>query len=339
MKSSVEWSNHSLKIIDQTLIPLEKKVLELNTLESVIEAIKKLRVRGAPAIGITAAYGLLVSILEKKQNFDESLFQLSQSRPTAVNLFWALEKMKSCYQENKKLSAEELFTQLERQAIEIHNEDKQSCKQIGLHGNKLIEDNINIMTICNTGFLATGGIGTALAVIQTAFEAGKKIHVYVTETRPLLQGSRLTTWELKELGIPYTLITDNMAAHVMKEKKISCVITGADRIAANGDSANKIGTYALAVLAKYHKIPFYIAAPISTFDFKINSGDDITIETRECVEITRIINNKIDPKQINCYNPAFDVTPNELIDAIICEKKVILAEDFNTLRELNRSNK
>lgn len=320
MKQSIRWEADSLFIIDQRKLPHNEVQLELSSLSESIEAIKTLAVRGAPAIGITAAYGVVVALRSSELRFEEIKRQLTASRPTAVNLFWALDRMEVCYKKNSNETKEKLIERLLAEAKAIHEEDRKMCHAMGENSNQVIPNNANIITICNTGFLATGGIGTALSGVIKAHESGKNVHVYVTETRPLLQGSRLTAWELSELNIPSTLITDNMAAHVMKTKKIDLVLAGADRIAANGDTANKIGTYSLALLAKAHKIPFYIVAPSSSFDFNSETGKDIKIEERATEEVKMIQEKAIAPQTINVYNPAFDVTPFSLITSIITEQ-------------------
>jgi len=321
------FKNNRLSILDQTLLPAREEYLTLENLDQVFEAIKSLRVRGAPAIGIVAAYGLVVHALNLKRagqlNFEgltKAGEKLKQARPTAVNLTWAVDRMLN---KIKGLTDPEVgFSLLKEEAIVIHQEDKQTCEKIGLHGSELIKQKANILTHCNTGFLATGGIGTALGVVYKAAEQNKQIHVFVDETRPVGQGARLTYWELQKAHVPATLITDNMAGFLMKQGKVDIVITGADRIALNGDSANKIGTYALAVLAKHHKIPFYIAAPISTFDFSLDSGDQIPIEQRPKEEILNCWNLHANDS-VNVYNPAFDVTPANLISGIITEYGIL----------------
>lgn len=313
---SVWWENDSLYIIDQTLLPREKKILNLNTLDLVFDAILKLRIRGAPAIGVTAAYGVVIGMREGN-SFQRCFDYLASSRPTAVNLFWALNRMKSAFEK----TSDNLI--LLNEAVAIHEEDRLMCEKMGEFANELIPNNANIITHCNTGFLATGGIGTALSGIYKAHESGKNPHVFVDETRPLLQGARLTAWELSEANIDATLISDNMAAHVMKTQKIDLVIVGSDRIAANGDAANKIGTYGLSLLAKAHNIPFYVVAPTSTFDLSLAVGSEIPIEEREESELKFVYSEQIAPKNIKTFNPAFDVTPNENITAIICEKGLL----------------
>ncbi|RCS50622.1 S-methyl-5-thioribose-1-phosphate isomerase [Bremerella cremea] len=322
-----------LVLIDQTRLPVELIYLDCRDVETVWEAIKMLRVRGAPAIGIAAAYGVIVGLQtatdkspeEFEARFYEVVEYLAGSRPTAVNLFWALDRLKARYAAEKEAgkSTAEIHAALLAEARFIHEDDRQVCRAIGKHGAELIQPGHGILTHCNAGGLATADYGTALAVMFTCHDQGKDIHVFVDETRPLLQGSRLTAWELMQRNIPATLICDNMAAQVMKEGRISAVITGADRIAANGDSANKIGTYGVAVLAKAHGIPFYIAAPISTFDLSLPTGDGIPIEQRDPVEIIHGMGKQTAPENVQVYNPAFDVTPAGLIAGIITEKGVI----------------
>ncbi|MBI1248228.1 S-methyl-5-thioribose-1-phosphate isomerase [bacterium] len=322
-----------LVLIDQTKLPVELIHIECRDVETIWEAIKMLRVRGAPAIGIAAAYGVVVGMqaaadkpmAEFESRFDEVVEYLAGSRPTAVNLFWALDRLKATFaaaKESGKTTAE-IHDALLAEARFIHEDDRQVCRAIGRHGAELIEPGNGILTHCNAGGLATADYGTALAVMFTCQDQGKEIHVFVDETRPLLQGSRLTAWELVQRKIPATLICDNMAAQVMKEGRINAVITGADRIAANGDSANKIGTYGVALLAKAHGIPFYIAAPISTFDLSLPTGEGIPIEQRDPVEIIHGMGKQTAPSEVQVYNPAFDVTPAGLIAGIITEKGVI----------------
>jgi methylthioribose-1-phosphate isomerase len=315
-----------LRLLDQTLLPIETKYVECYDVASVWEAIKQLRVRGAPAIGIAAAYGVLLSSGCSSPNInrskiDQDILYLRQSRPTAVNLFWALDRMKSRMDACPKDGL--LFEWLLDEATNIHQEDVAMCHAIGRYGSGLLKDESGILTHCNTGGLATSEYGTALSAIFTAVDQGKRLHVYADETRPLLQGSRLTMWELGQYGVPATLICDSMAAQVMREGKIQAVIVGADRITARGDAANKIGTYGVAVLAKHHGIPFYVAAPSSTFDLTIESGDLIPIEQRAAQEITYGFGRQTAPENAAVYNPAFDVTPAELISAIITEKGII----------------
>jgi methylthioribose-1-phosphate isomerase len=320
-----------LRMIDQTRLPVEFVEIDCRDVETVWEAIKTLRVRGAPAIGIAAAYGVCVGVQNAAggdepaffRRLDEVLDYLATSRPTAVNLFWALRRMRDKAQTLRGRSAAEIAAALLAEARAIHEEDRQMCRAIGRYGAELLGDRQGVLTHCNAGGLATADYGTALAVFFAAAEAGKPLHVYVDETRPLLQGARLTAWELQQRGIDATLICDNMAAQVMREGRVQAVITGADRIAANGDAANKIGTYGVAVLAAHHRIPFYVAAPSSTFDLSIADGSQIPIEQRDPREVTHGFGRQTAPDGVAVYNPAFDVTPAELIAAIICERGVI----------------
>ncbi|MFN0018002.1 MAG: S-methyl-5-thioribose-1-phosphate isomerase [Pirellulaceae bacterium] len=303
-----------LVLIDQTRLPTELVEMECHTAEAVWEAIKQLRVRGAPAIGISAAYGVVIGLQGGSKGIEEVTAYLASSRPTAVNLFWAMERMKKAALQNRNLLAE---------ARAIHEEDRAMCHAIGRYGAELLTANSGVLTHCNAGGLATAEYGTALSVFFTAQDQGKHVHVFVDETRPLLQGARLTAWELAQRGIKATLICDNMAAQVMREGKVQAVIVGADRITANGDTANKIGTYSVAVLAHAHNIPFYVAAPTSTFDLSLESGDQIPIEQRSSTEITHGFGKQTAPDGIDVYNPAFDVTPARLIKAIITERGII----------------
>jgi methylthioribose-1-phosphate isomerase len=320
-----------LDLIDQTLLPNELTRIQCRDIETVWEAIKMLRVRGAPAIGIAAAYGVTVGLQQTGdddadqfwQCFDKSADYLATSRPTAVNLFWALDRLRALAAELKSGSVADARTVFLEEAKKIHAEDREMCHAIGKHGAALLSDGQGVLTHCNAGGLATAEYGTALSVFFTAQDEGKNLHVFVDETRPLLQGARLTAWELMQRKIKSTLICDSMAAQVMREKKVQAVVTGADRIAANGDSANKIGTYSVAVLAKAHGIPFYIAAPSSTFDLSIESGDEIPIELRDAEEITQGFGKQTAPTGVEVYNPAFDVTPAQYIEAIITERGVI----------------
>lgn len=323
----IEWKNRKLYLLDQRRLPAEKVTAENNTVEDVCEMIRTLAVRGAPAIGIAAAYGMVIAA----QNYSDEQGDfacymqknhelLAETRPTAVNLFWALDKMKAVWQMASPKEAPALLL-AEAQAIE--EDDVRRCMALSENGAALIPAHGRILTHCNAGALATGGYGTALGIIRKGSELGKVDMVYADETRPLLQGARLTAYELMEDHIPVTLITDNMAAHLMKQGKINMVITGADRIAANGDAANKIGTYGVAVLARYHHIPFYITAPLSTFDLTISTGSDIIIEERNGDEVRCFQGHYSAPKNVPVENPAFDVTPHELITALITEKGII----------------
>lgn len=320
----------ALELIDQTLLPLERKTVVCRTAAQVWHAIKILQVRGAPAIGVAAAYGVIVGLDEAKPG-DADWFNrltatadyLATSRPTAVNLFWALNRMKQYaadFRGKGWTAARELLL---AEAHRIRDEDAAMCRAIGRHGESLIPAGGGVLTHCNAGALATSEFGTALAVMYAAHEKGRRFKAYVDETRPLLQGARLTAWELTEAGIDATLICDNTAAVVMREKKVDLVVVGADRIAANGDAANKIGTYGVAVLARAHGIPFYVAAPSSTFDLSIASGSEIPIEYRDAEEVRVIQGRQVAPAGVSCYTPAFDVTPAELIAGIITERGII----------------
>lgn len=319
-----------LRLLDQTLLPIDVCFIDCMDIATVHEAIRSLRVRGAPAIGITAAMGVLVGLknipsgTSIKKHYEDTDNYLRTSRPTAVNLFWALDRMKRKFIEIADLPDQRnILSILLEEALLIEKEDRAMCQSIGKIGANLVQDGFGILTHCNTGGLATAAYGTALSVIFTAYEQGKSIHVFCDETRPLMQGARLTSWELLQAGIPATLICDSMAAQVMKEGKINMVIVGADRIAANGDSANKIGTYGLSVLAHAHKIPFYVAAPSSTFDLSIEDGSGIPIEQRNPKEITEPFGKQVAPTGVSVYNPAFDVSPAHLITGIITEKSLI----------------
>ncbi len=327
---SLVWQDTKVVIIDQTKLPLEEIYLEISDYRELVTAIKQLKIRGAPAIGIAGAFGVVLGAneieatdnVEFRQQLNKIIEELAATRPTAVNLFWALDRMRKIVNSNDRLQPQEIKRKLLVEAIQILDEDQQTCQLIGKHGATLLKDGDSVLTHCNAGALATGGIGTALGVLFTAAKQGKKIKVYADETRPLLQGARLTTWELMKAGIDVTLICDNMAAWVMQQGWIDCVMVGADRIAANGDAANKIGTYNLAVLAHYHKIPFYIVAPTTTFDLRLKSGKEIPIEQRVSEELTEGFGKRTAPEGVLVYNPAFDVTPNKLITAIISENGI-----------------
>jgi methylthioribose-1-phosphate isomerase len=328
---SIEWCETHVRILDQTFLPGRTVYSDIKDVGRMWEAIKSLRVRGAPAIGIAAAYGLYLGIRDLSESsyagFEVEVNRiadyLASSRPTAVNLNWALERIKSTIFAHRNEPISAIKTRVLKVAQTIHDEDKRVCKQIGLVGQDIIPKGAQILTHCNTGGLATGQFGTALSVIYHAHLSGKEIHVWVDETRPLLQGSRLTAWELMRAHIPMKLVTDSMAGHLMSIGKVDLVIVGTDRVAANGDMANKIGTYSLAVLAKYHNIPFYVATPASTVDLKVSSGADIPIEERDSKEISTIGSYDIAPPKVQVYNPAFDVTPAALITAYVTEKGII----------------
>ncbi len=328
---TIEFKEDVLFLIDQRKLPINYEIFECRTYEDVYFAIKDMVVRGAPAIGATAAYGVVLAAKEfldnSKEDFlanmDKALGRLNQSRPTAVNLMWATDRMRKVIEENKNLLLEDIYTRLKDEADRIFKEDIETNKKIGKIGNQIVGNKATILTHCNTGALATAGFGTALGVVREAFYSGKDIFVYADETRPRLQGGRLTAWELVQEGIPSKLIADSVAATLIRDRKIDLILVGADRIALNGDTANKIGTFMLSVLAKEYDVPFYVVAPTSTIDFSIESGDEIVIEERDAKEVTHIETIRIAPEGIEVYNPAFDVTPHENIRGIITEKGII----------------
>ncbi|TFE01769.1 S-methyl-5-thioribose-1-phosphate isomerase [Jeotgalibacillus salarius] len=336
----VIWESDAIRLLNQQKLPGEVEYIFLKTIEDVWDSISELKVRGAPAIGITAAFGLALWAKKSGLNNLEILKSelgvkaeyLNSSRPTAVNLSWALQRLLKAAEE--EASAEKVIERLETEAILIQQQDEETCKRIGEYGFSLLPDNANVLTHCNTGAIATSKYGTALGAFYIAKERGADLHVYATETRPVLQGARLTAWELQQAEIDVTLITDNMAAHVLKTKKIDAVLVGADRITANGDTANKIGTYGIAILAKAHGIPFYVAAPLSTIDLHTATGDDIVIEERHAEEVTHIGGKRIAPEDINVFNPAFDVTPSGLISGIVTEKGIVTGDYHTKLKEL-----
>jgi methylthioribose-1-phosphate isomerase len=343
MVPTVEWKDGAVRLLDQSRLPAAVEFLDCRDYETVAVAIRELKVRGAPAIGVTAALGVALGAQSVNQTdyatFAQAVLaicdRLAATRPTAVNLFWAIERMKRKLAALKDQSVPLIKAELIREARAILDEDIALCKATGRHGAELIKDGETILTHCNAGSLATAGYGTALGVIRAAWDQGKKVKVIVDETRPVLQGARLTAWELMQERIPVTLITDNMAGTLMRQGKIDLCIVGADRIAANGDVANKIGTYSLAVLAKAHGIPFYVAAPSSTIDLKTKSGEDIPIEQRDPSEVTTIHgSHPIAPRDVPVYNPAFDVTPAEFITGIVTERGVFkpheLAKRFSS---------
>ena len=345
---AIEWLGDRVRIIDQTKLPQKLEYLYIRDLKSLWRAIKLMKIRGAPALGAAAALGVYIGIKNSKaRNFtqlkkeiEKTISFLHSCRPTARNLFWGLERMRKAAQIHKDKPVSQIKKILFQEARKIIEEDKASCRKIGYYGAKLIKNNDTILTICNAGILATIDYGTALGVIYRAKEEGKRIKVYACETRPMLQGARLSTWELKRCGIDVTLICDSMAATLMSQGKITKVITGADRIAANGDSANKIGTYNLAVLSRYHKVPFFVAAPASTFDLSLKSVKSIPIEQRSKREVTELFFKlPIAEKNIKVFNPAFDVTDNALITAIITDKGIIRPPYFNNIRKIIKSSK
>jgi methylthioribose-1-phosphate isomerase len=340
---AIKFENDRLTLIDQTLLPERLEYIPIATLSECVEAIKKLSVRGAPAIGICAAYALYIiakSLSSKRysefqQKMDKACDLLFKSRPTAVNLGWAIKRIKPIYTENKDMPVRQIVSLIKEEATKIHNEDKKFCEQMGYAGLEIVPNPCNIITHCNAGSLATGGWGTALGVIYAAQEQKYQIHVYVDETRPLGQGARLTFWELMQNNIPCTLITDSMSGSLMKAEKIDLVLFGADRISRNGDVANKIGTYNLAALARLHGIPCYAVAPSSTFDMTIDSGEEIEIEMRNSNEILHIYGYSDNLKdKAEVYNPAFDITPAEFLTGIITEKGIIKQPILENLPKL-----
>jgi len=326
----IEWKNNSLYILDQSKLPWKEEWINCQKYQQVIDAIKKLKIRGAPAIGVAAAYGVALAAIKYTgynlpDYIQNVISEFALSRPTAVNLFVVLKRQGEIVLKNRNKSSTDLKLLLLEEARKIEEEERERSQAIANYGADLVPPKANILTHCNTGSLATIGLGTALGIIKEVWYRRRDINmVYFTETRPLLQGSRLTGWELAMENIPATLITDNMAGYLMSKGMIDLVIVGADRITLNGDTANKIGTYTLAVLAKHHNIPFYVAAPLSSFDFKLEKGSDIVIEERDPEEVLSVAGKRIAPEGINAINPAFDVTPNDLISAIITEKGIIL---------------
>lgn len=328
---SIEWRDDHVRIIDQTYLPSREVYSDIRDVGRMWEAIKKLRVRGAPAIGIAAAYGFYLGIKELPENSFQSFKievervadYLETARPTAVNLHWALERLQTTIDAHKDKDISEIKEIVLKTAKTIHAEDKRICKKIGENGTELIDKDAQILTHCNTGSLATGQYGTALSVIFHAHKAGKNIQVWVDETRPLLQGSRLTAWELMNAEIPMKIITDSTAGLLMHRKEVDMVLVGADRITATGDVANKIGTYPLAVLANENEVPFYVAAPLSTIDMELKNGEEIPLEERDDEEITHFNDSKVAPKKAETYNPAFDITPHQYINGFITEKGII----------------
>ncbi|ACK42210.1 MULTISPECIES: S-methyl-5-thioribose-1-phosphate isomerase [Dictyoglomus] len=337
----IEWKNNILYILDQTKLPWKEDYILCFKYQQVIDAIKKMKIRGAPAIGVAAAYGITLAAIKYTGSnladyVHEVIGEFAVSRPTAVNLFFAIERMAKVVNSNKNLSPSELKILLLEEAKKIENEEREKSIAISNFGAEILPDGVKVLTHCNTGSLATIGPGTALGIIKEGWKRGKISHVYFTETRPLLQGARLTGWELAKENIPATMITDNMVGYVFSKKIVDLVIVGADRITLRGDVANKIGTYSFAILAKYHNIPFYVAAPISTFDFNLEAGSEIPIEEREQEEVLSFVNKRITPEGISALNPAFDVTPAELISGIVTDKGVIyppFKENIQKLKE------
>ncbi len=321
MVETILWTDSGVVMIDQRLLPRQEVFVTCRTYLEMADAIKTMVIRGAPAIGVAAAMGVALGVQEGA-DFDTVCTTLAATRPTAVNLFWAIERMRNLKAKLGDITREELVREMIEEAQTTREEDIAICREIGKHGGPLVPDHKTVLTHCNAGALATAGYGTALGVIRAAVESGKKIDVFADETRPFLQGARLTAWELQQDGIPTTIITDNMAGHFLHTGRIGCVVVGADRIAANGDVANKIGTYSVAVLAKENNVPFYVAAPVSTFDLTIPDGGHIPIEQRSRDEVTHVFGIPVAPENIGVENPAFDVTPAKYVTGIICEKGV-----------------
>ena len=344
MLPTIDREGDVVVMIDQRKLPAQEVYVRCKTAAEVARAIKTMVIRGAPAIGVAAAMGIAVGMTRSRATgtkqytteFQKTCELMAGTRPTAVNLFWAIERMKKAFaavaQDGQ--SVDEIKRKLVAEARAIHDEDVQSCLTMGAHGATLVPSSARILTHCNAGALATAGYGTALGVIRAAAEQGKTIAVLADETRPFLQGLRLTAWELAKDDIPVTVITDNMAGHVMKSGKVDAVVVGADRIAANGDTANKIGTYMVAVLAREHGVPFYVAAPLTTLDLSLESGDEIPIEERDAMEVTHIREHQLGPDGVNVHNPAFDVTPHQFITAIITDKGVARPPYLKSLKGL-----
>jgi methylthioribose-1-phosphate isomerase len=344
MVETIQWIDDAVVMIDQTRLPLEEKYVTCRSYQEVAAAIRDMTIRGAPAIGVAAAMGVALGALHAAEpgldartldtQMEEICATLASTRPTAVNLFWAIDRMKRVYASVAGKPIAEIRRRLVEEALLVREEDIAICRAIGRNGAALVPDRKTVLTHCNAGALATAGYGTALGVIRAAVEAGKQIDVFADETRPFLQGARLTAWELQQDGIPVTLITDNMAGHFLKSGRIGCVVVGADRIAANGDVANKVGTYSVAVLAKENGVPFFVAAPISTLDLSLPSGSAIPIEQRAAEEVTHVFGIRIAPEGTVVENPAFDVTPARYVAAIITEKGVARAPFEESLKKL-----
>jgi methylthioribose-1-phosphate isomerase len=339
MVETIQWIDDAVVMIDQTRLPFEERFVTCGTYAEVAAAIRDMVIRGAPAIGVAAAMGVALGVLHADPRDLDGQFAticdtLAATRPTAVNLFWAIDRMKRLYAHLRGRPIEEIRQRLIEEALAVRAEDIAICRAIGQNGAALLPDGKTVLTHCNAGALATAGYGTALGVIRAAVEAGKTVDVFADETRPFLQGARLTVWELQQDGIPTTLITDNMAGHFLKSGRIGSVVVGADRIAANGDVANKVGTYSVAVLAKENGVPFYVAAPVSTLDLTLSSGDRIPIEQRAAAEVTHVFGHAVAPPGTRVENPAFDVTPARYVTAIITEKGVARAPYEQSLRQL-----
>ena len=334
MVETIRWTDDGVVMIDQTRLPREEAYVTCRTYGEVADAIRSMVIRGAPAIGVAAAMGVALGVLRSSDSFEQICGTLARTRPTAVNLFWAIDRMRRLYESLERRPLEEIRARLVAEARQIRLEDIAINEAIGRHGAALVPDGKTILTHCNAGALATAGYGTALGVVRAAVASGKRVDVFADETRPFLQGARLTVWELQQDNIPATLITDNMAGHFLKSGRIGCVVVGADRIAANGDVANKVGTYSVAVLAKENGVPFFVAAPISTLDLTLDSGDEIPIEQRAASEVTHVFGVAIAPDATPVENPAFDVTPHRYVTAIVTERGVARAPYTESLRAL-----
>jgi len=335
MVETIQWIDGAAVMIDQTRLPLEEKYVACRTYEEMAAAIRDMIIRGAPAIGVAAAMGVALGVLQGAE-FETVCETLAKTRPTAVNLFWAIDRMKRLYASLAGQPRDAICRRMVEEAQIVREEDIAICRAIGRNGVDLAPAGKTVLTHCNAGALATAGYGTALGVIRAAVEAGKGIDVFACETRPFLQGARLTVWELQQDGIQTTLITDNMAGHFLKSGRMGCVVVGADRIAANGDVANKVGTYSVAVLAKENGVPFYVAAPVSTLDLTLTSGEQIPIEQRAAAEVTHVFGQQVAPAGTRVENPAFDVTPARYVTAIITEHGVARAPYEQSLRELGK---
>lgn len=339
---TIEWKNNHVVMIDQRKLPLQERYLVCRNYRSVIRAIKDLVIRGAPAIGVAGAMGVALGALKVRTNnidrfkarLDAICQDIATARPTAVNLAWAVERMKHVADDTSHKGVKSVKSRLVNEALKMLDEDIAINRTMGRHGQRLLKKGSRVLTHCNAGALATGGYGTALGVVRAAVEAGKPIEVFADETRPFLQGARLTAWELAKAGIPVTVITDNAAGHLMQQGKVDVVIVGADRIAANGDVANKIGTYMVAVLARTHKVPFYVAAPLSTIDCSLRSGKEIPIEQRDQREVTHFQGKRTVPDHVGAENPAFDITPCRYVSAIITEKGIVTPPFRSKLKRL-----
>jgi methylthioribose-1-phosphate isomerase len=336
MVETIQWTADGVVMIDQTRLPREERYVTCRNYREMAQAIKGMVIRGAPALGVAAAMGVALGVQEGA-DIETVCQTLAATRPTAVNLFWGIDRMKRLYASLNGSSREETVARMVEEAKQIRLEDIAICKAMGKNGAPLVPDGKTVLTHCNAGALATAGYGTALGVIRAAVESGKRIDVFADETRPFLQGARLTAWELQKDDIPTTLITDNMAGHFLRSGRIGCVVVGADRIAANGDVANKVGTYSVAVLARENNVPFYVAAPVSTLDLTLASGDQIPIEQRAADEVTHVFGVAVAPERIAVENPAFDVTPARYVSAIITERGVARAPYEQSLKALQEA--